>query len=138
MISKIIAAAFVLAFIPGIASADPCEAELPTRAGSEFSGVVRYVGDGDSICVGPASGDGSTWIEVRLMDFNAPEMRQRGGPAARDAMRRIALGQQAHCVVTRGRSGATRSYDRTHAVCVVNGQTLGDQMRAAGVVEGGN
>ena len=34
------------------ALADPCEGRLPA-AGQEFSGVVRYVGDGDGLCVGP-------------------------------------------------------------------------------------
>lgn len=134
-----IIAGIALVLWPRDASADPCTAALPSRAGAEFAGVVRYVGDGDSLCVGPASGPGSTWVEVRLMDFDAPELRQPGGIAARDTLRRLALGRQAQCVVTRSaRSGATRSYDRTHAVCRIGGQTIGDMMRAAGIAEGGN
>ena len=35
------------------ASADPCAGALPSK-GTAFSGVVRYVGDGDGLCVGPA------------------------------------------------------------------------------------
>jgi endonuclease YncB( thermonuclease family) len=119
------------------ANADPCAARLPTREGAEFSGVVRYVGDGDSICVGPADSGGETWIEVRLMDFDAPEMRQAGGREARDTLRRLVLDREAHCVVTRGRTG-TRSFHRTHAICRVDGQTIGDAMRGAGVLTGGN
>lgn len=34
------------------ASADPCEGPLP-RQNAHFSGVVRYIGDGDSLCIGP-------------------------------------------------------------------------------------
>ncbi len=133
-----LAAAGFMAVTAGAAYADPCNAPLPTRAGAEFGGVVRYVGDGDSLCVGPANGDGSTWIEVRLMDFNAPEMRE-GAPAraAKAALERVAFGQEARCVVTRGESG-TRSWDRTHAICTINGRRIGDLMREAGAPEGGN
>jgi hypothetical protein len=133
-----LAAVGFMALTAGAAHADPCDAPLPTRAGAEFGGVVRYVGDGDSLCVGPANGDGSTWIEVRLMDFNAPEMRE-GAPAtaAKRALERIALGREAQCVVTRGRTG-TRSFDRTHAVCRIDGSTIGELMREAGAPEGGN
>ncbi|MBX9747043.1 MAG: hypothetical protein K2X34_09090 [Hyphomonadaceae bacterium] len=95
--------------------------------------------DGDSLCVGPAEGDGSTWIEVRLMDFDAPEASQDGGAEAEATLSRLVLSREAQCTVTRSdRSGATRSYDRVHAVCRVNGQTVGEAMRAAGVSEGGN
>ena len=118
---------------------DPCTAPLPSRAGTEFAGIVRYVIDGDSICVGPRDGDGATWIEVRLMDFDAPESNQAGGAEAEATLRRLALNRPADCVVTRSeRSGATRSYDRTHAICVVDGRTIGDAMRAAHAPEGGN
>lgn len=131
-------AAVAFMTVAGAAHADPCTADLPTRAGAEFGGLVRYVGDGDSLCVGPANGDGSTWIEVRLMDFSAPEMRE-GAPAraAKQALERVALGREAQCVVTRGDSG-TRSWDRTHAICRVDGRTIGDLMREAGAPEGGN
>lgn len=116
---------------------DPCTAALPTAAGTEFGGVVRHVIDGDSLCVGPANGDGSTWIEVRLMDFDAPEHNQAGGAAAEEALTRLVLGRSVACVVTPGRSG-TRSWDRTHAVCRLDGMALGDRLRTAGVGEGGN
>jgi len=126
----------LLATAAGPAFADPCEAELPTREGAEFAGVVRHIIDGDSLCVGPASGDGSTWIEARLMDFDAPELREPGGREAMAALRRLALGRPVQCVVTRGRSG-TRSWDRTHAICRIDGRTIGELMRAANVREGG-
>jgi endonuclease YncB( thermonuclease family) len=121
------------------ADSDACTAPLPSGAGTEFAGVVRHVIDGDSLCVGPADGDGSTWIEIRLMDFDAPEARQPGGAEAEATLSRLVLNREAQCTVTRSdRSGATRSYDRVHAVCRVNGQTIGDSMRAADVAEGGN
>lgn len=53
-----------------------------------FTGVVRYVGDGDSLCTGPA-GRPDRWIDIRLGDFYAPELHDLGGaegqkaPAAR-------------------------------------------------------
>ncbi len=40
--------------------------------------TVRYVGDGDSLCVGKTT-DPNAWIEVRLADFNAPELHEDGG-----------------------------------------------------------
>ncbi|UPT63426.1 MAG: nuclease [Hyphomonadaceae bacterium JAD_PAG50586_4] len=116
---------------------DPCTAALPTAAGAEFAGVVRHVIDGDSLCVGPADGDGSTWIEVRLMDFDAPEHNHAGGAAAEETLTRLVLDRAVECVVTPGRSG-TRSWDRTHAVCRLDGAALGDLLRGAGVDEGGN
>lgn len=85
---------------PALAFADPCEGPLPRRAGAEFSGIVRYVGDGDSLCVGTSS-DPATWIEVRLADFNAPELHADGGAAAKN------------CARTRG-AGAERAM-RRHA-----------------------
>ncbi len=59
------------------ARADPCEGRLPSRPGQQFGGTVRYVGDGDGFCVGN-SADPNTWIEVRLADFDAPELHSRG------------------------------------------------------------
>lgn len=130
---------FLLLFVcrPALASADPCEGPLPRTAGAEFSGVVRYVGDGDSLCVGNSS-DPVTWIEVRLAGFNAPELRAGGGAAARTALERLAMGQSAQCVATRGRYGRVVSYDRVIAVCRIGGRRIGDALRAAGVREGGN
>lgn len=132
-----LAAVIALTLWPTAARADPCTAELPTQAGSEFSGVVRHVIDGDSLCVGPADGGGSTWIEVRLMDFDAPEQGEPDSRDAAEALHRLAFGRRADCVVTPGRTG-TRSYDRAHAVCRIGGRTIGELMRAAGAPEGGN
>jgi endonuclease YncB( thermonuclease family) len=111
---------------PALALADPCEAALPRRAGESFSGLVRYVGDGDSLCVGRTD-DPATWIEVRLADFNAPELNAEGGPAARAALARIAMGRVAECVAGGARSDRVVSYDRV----------IADLMRGAGVEEGG-
>lgn len=122
---------------PAIAFADPCEGPLPRSAGAEFSGIVRYVGDGDSLCVG-ASSDPSTWIEVRLADFNAPELHADSGAAARAALERLAMGQNAQCVVTRGRNRRVVSYDRVIATCRIGGRRIGEALRAAGAREGGN
>lgn len=119
------------------AFADPCEGALPSRAGERFSGQVRYVGDGDGLCVG-ASGDAAEWIEVRLADFNAPELNGPGGREAREVLQRVAMGRRAECVATPGRSRRVRSYDRVIAVCRIDGRSIGEIMRAANVAEGGN
>lgn len=71
--------------IPTIAYADPCEGRLPSRPGQILSGIVRYVGDGDSLCVEVTSSP-QEWIAVRLADFDAPELLEAGGRRARNAL----------------------------------------------------
>lgn len=111
------------------AFADPCEGALPAK-GTTFSGVVRYVGDGDGLCVGPA-GRPDRWIEIRLADFYAPELHETGGVAAKRRLERIAMGKVLAC-----RAGR-RSYDRVVAACTLGGRPLGSVLRAAGGIEGG-
>jgi endonuclease YncB( thermonuclease family) len=113
-----------------VAHADPCKAPLPS-SGTIFSGQVRYVGDGDSLCVGQASNP-ATWIEVRIADFYAPELNTSGGQDAKVALQRLALGRTLQC-----RAGK-RSYDRVVAWCTLDGRSLADGMRQAGIMEGGN
>ena len=122
---------------PAVAHADPCEGRLPDLAGASFSGVVRYIGDGYSLCVGPNS-DPSTWIEVRLSDFNAPELHSPTGRADRDRLSGLALGRVLACVAVRGRNGRVIVYDRVIASCRLNGRRVGELLRAAGGREGGN
>lgn len=126
-----------LAVCPTPAQADPCEAALPRQAGQTFAGTVRYVGDGDGLCVG-MSADPTTWIEVRLADFDAPELRSAEGPRAKAILHRIAFGLVAECTAKRGRGGRVTSFDRVIAICLANGRSLGDQMRSAGAPEGGD
>lgn len=130
----LIVASFLLA--PTAALADPCEGRLPSRAGATFSGPVRYIGDGDSLCVGP-SRDPSTWIEVRLSDFDAPELNQAGGRDARERLSRVVGGRVLDCAAVRGRSGRVIVHDRVIAACRLNGRSVGDLLRAAGGREGG-
>src|SRR5690349_8507845 len=111
--------------VPTAALADPCTAPLPAP-GTTFSGTVRYVGDGDSICVGNGGG-GSSWIEVRVADFYAPELHTAAGPKAQAAMERIAMGRTVQCIAGR------RSYDRVVAQCTLNGTSIGELMRREGV-----
>ena len=119
-----IAAAFIS--MTGVAIADPCEAQLP-EAGTEFGGPVTYIVDGDGLCVGADMGG----IEVRVADFNAIELNQPGGRDAKEVLRKIAFGKSVSCVAGK------RSYDRTVAACYLDGRSLGDLMREAGVPEGG-
>lgn len=129
-------AAICFAALPSLAWADPCEGALPRRAGETFSGQVRYIGDGDSLCVGQTN-DRNSWIEVRLADFNSPELASPAGPAAKAALERIAMGRTAQCVAGGGRTRRVISYDRVIATCRIGGRRIGDLMREAGVEEGG-
>ncbi|MDT9600441.1 nuclease [Sphingosinicella rhizophila] len=117
------------------AAADPCTAPLPTREGHTFSGFVRYVGDGDSLCIG-ASADPRTWIEVRLADFDAPELHAALGARAKAALKAVALRRPAMCTAVRGRSGRVRVYDRVVALCSIEGRSIGTLLRQAGAPEG--
>lgn len=119
------------------AHADPCGAipdsgPLPPylAPGTEFSGPVSYIGDGDSLCValGPTPAE---WVEVRIADFYAPELHELGGEQAKAALARIALGKPIVCVAEH------RSYDRVVATCSLAGVSIGSRLRAAGVREGG-
>lgn len=117
--------------------ADPCEGRLPTRPGEVFAGTVRYVGDGDSLCVGRTA-DANEWIEVRLADFDAPELRERDGRRGHEILTRLARGRQVSCVATGGRGGRVISHDRVIATCRLNGQNLGNLLRSRGAPQGGN
>lgn len=127
--------AHILAIVPLVllwsapALADPCEGALPVQ-GARFSGVVRYVGDGDSVCVGPV-GRPEQWIEIRLGDFYAPELHARGGVEAKRRLEALVMGQPLVC-----RAGR-RSYDRVIGYCTLGGRPLGAVLRAAGGAQGG-
>jgi micrococcal nuclease len=56
-----------------------------------FTGVVSHVTDGDSLWVRPATGGAP--VELRLLHLDAPEGCQRGGAAARAALRARVLHQ---------------------------------------------
>ena len=119
----------VVALSPTIALADPCTAPLP-KPGTSFSGPVRYIGDGDSLCVG-ISADPASWIEVRLEDFYAAELHKPGGAAAKAGLEAVTRGRSLTC-----RAGA-KSYDRVVARCTLNGTSVADLMRRRGIPEGG-
>ncbi|WP_374471188.1 thermonuclease family protein [Phenylobacterium sp.] len=124
--------------LAGGAAADPCTAvpdSGPTPAhlkpGARFSGPVTYVGDGDSLCVGMGASN-STWVEVRLSDFFAPELSAQGGAEARDTLEQLVRYRRADCIAE------GRTHDRIAARCTVDGRSIGAMMRAAGIGEGGN
>lgn len=125
----IAAASFLACAWSAPALADPCEGALPAK-GTTFAGVVRYVGDGDGLCVGPA-GQADRWIEVRLSDFYAPQLHEAGGREARRRLKRLAMGKPLVC-----RAGR-RSYDRVVAACTLGGRPLGTLLRQTGGIEGG-
>ena len=120
------------------AKADPCKAipdhgPMPSylHRGEHFSGPVVYVGDGDSLCVAVGQGP-ANWMEIRLEDFYAPELHSPTGPAAKAALEKVAMGRNAECIVNR------QSYDRVVATCRIGSRSIGDLLRAAGSIEGGN
>ena len=94
-----------LLLAPAVAHADPCEGRLPSRSGETFSGLVRYIGDGDSLCLGPST-NSATWIEVRLSDFDAPELNSPTGRANRERLSRLVNGRVLDCVAVRGSMAA--------------------------------
>lgn len=98
--------------------------------GQVFSGLVSYVGDGDSLCVavGPKAAE---WVEVRLEDFYAPELNAPGGREAKAALERATEGKALSC------RASHRSYDRIVAMCWLGTVSVGDLMRKR-IVEGGN
>lgn len=119
------------------ALADPCKAipdAGPTPAwlkpGSKFEGPVVYVGDGDSLCVGVGRSP-STWVEVRLADFYAPELNEAGGQEAKAGLIRLVMNRSVSCVAGK------RSYDRVVATCALNRTSVGVLMRGLGLREGG-
>ena len=71
-------------------------------------------------------------MEIRLEDFYAPELHSPTGPAAKAALEKIAMGRNAECVANR------QSYDRVVATCRIGGRSIGDLLKAAGSIEGGN
>lgn len=91
------------------ASADPCNARLPTILGTIFTGTVNYIIDGDSMCVNN--------IEVRLSDLDAAELSTPEGPAAKASLYRRFYNKPVTCIVRLGRNGHTTSYDRVIAEC---------------------
>jgi endonuclease YncB( thermonuclease family) len=110
---------------PAVAAADPCKAvpdkgAVPSHLspGKRFSGTVRYIVDGDGLCVGRSS-DPAGWVEVRLADFRAPELREPSGEGAKQSLRMLVFGRQVDCVAGR------RSYDRIVARCTLNGPAPG-------------
>ncbi|MDO9334868.1 MAG: nuclease [Caulobacter sp.] len=143
--ARLIIAAPVALFALAIACpalADPCEAIQPSGAlpawvkpGAPFAGQVRYVIDGDSLCVGSSPNPGQ-WVEVRLADFYAAELRAQGGPEAKALLQRLAGEREIQCVVAP--HGRVRSFDRIVATCRFRGHDLSDLMRAAGAVTNRN
>ncbi len=103
----------------GKARVGPGQAQSSGSATVPFGtqGVVVRVTDGDSLWVKPAEGAA---VEVRLSEIDAPESCQAGGPEARVALRRIAMGKTATLEpVTQDR------YGRTVARVRVGGLDLG-------------
>lgn len=75
---------------------------------------------------GPAN-----WVEIRLEDFYAPELHSPTGPAAKAALERLAMGRNA-------RLPNQNPHDRVAATCRFGGRSIGDLLKAAGNIEGGN
>jgi micrococcal nuclease len=134
-VSRVLMLPLVLACVLPLVLALPCQAQpsIKPRTGAAeqlatrsvtvpfgTQGVVVRVTDGDSLWLKPAEGAA---IEVRLNEIDAPESCQAGGPEARVALRRIAMGKTATLEpVARDR------YGRTVARVRVGGLDLGPYM----------
>ena len=102
-----------------IALAQPSAAAAPHR--DQWSGVVTYVVDGDSVRVRPLQGGKP--VSIRLDGIDAPEICQSGGAASRDALKRRVLGLQ---VIIEGKS--RDDYSRLLARVMLNGDDVGARM----------
>lgn len=79
------------------ALADPCTARVTGyQPGQAVAGTVRYVGDGDGLCVGPRR-DPATWTEIRLADFYAPELSEPRGQEAKRRLEGLVMSEGLHC-----------------------------------------
>lgn len=77
---------------------------------------TAYVIDGDTIVIARE--------RIRLQNFNAPELDQPGGQAAKTKLQSITRGKTVHC------DGKARDrYARLVARCSVNGLDIGQEMR---------
>lgn len=137
-VSRIAVLAFAVTTLAAYpAFADPCTARVTGYTpGQTVAGTVRYVGDGDSLCIGPGR-DPATWTEIRLADFFAPELNEHGGRQAKRVLERLVLGKRLVCTARRGNNGRTSSYDRLIATCTLDGANLANRLRQAGSGEGG-
>lgn len=75
---------------PGTAASAPPVAKNRYARG-EYTGVVTYVTDGDTVWV--AMPAGSTPVKLRLEGIDAPEICQEGGAQAREALAHRVLGR---------------------------------------------
>ncbi len=117
------AAALAAWAFAALAGCSPASAAAPSKA--SWSGVVTYVGDGDTLRVRPPGG--SKPVIIRIEGIDAPEICQAGGAASRDALMRRVLGKR---VVVQG--SRHDDYGRLLARIVLNGQDQGKWMVARG------
>ncbi|MCW5633243.1 MAG: thermonuclease family protein [Rubrivivax sp.] len=89
-----------------------------------IEGVIARVIDGDSLVLQPQD---RAPIEVRLRDMDAPEICQDYGPAAKQALERLALGKTATLTVH-----ARDQHGRSVGHVTVEGQSLSKLMVAEG------
>jgi micrococcal nuclease len=101
------------------AASAPSTAAAPHR--HRWAGVVTYVVDGDTVHVRPLQGGKP--VSIRVDGIDAPEICQRGGDTARDALKRRVLGLQ---VVIEGKS--RDDYGRLLARILSDGDDVGERM----------
>jgi hypothetical protein len=90
-----------------------------------FEGEVRYVMDGDTLCLANRGGT----VRVRLADFNAAELDEQGGSAAKQILSELTLGSRLTCTVL------DHSLDAVVALCMINIENVGNMLRAKGARE---
>jgi micrococcal nuclease len=124
--SRAKALALLVWFLPLFWSFWSVSAGAATVGTHVWSGVVSYVVDGDTVWVRPDSGGKP--INIRVDGIDAPEICQLGGVAARDVLKRRALGQR---VSVHGRLNDT--YGRQLARLELNGDDLGEWLVSQGL-----
>ena len=109
-----------VALLMGCSPAFASKGERPN-----WSGVVSYVVDGDTVRVRPPHGGKP--VSIRIEGIDAPEICQTGGAASRDALKLRVLGKR---VAVHGR--VRDQYGRLLARIALNGEDQGRWMVSQG------
>lgn len=96
-----------------------------SAGGTNLTGIVTSVSDGDTFSVRLAGATGTT--NVRLYSVDAPEKTQRDGPQARQFLTDLLLNRQV-LIKKRG-----TSYERVLGTVTVDGRDVGVELAKAGM-----
>jgi len=93
-----------------------------SKAGySELKGLVTKVRDGDTIVL-------NLDTPIRLQGIDAPEVKERGGLEASEAMRKLVKNKNVTCLMD-----GSKTHDRKVGICLLNGQDIGAILISSGL-----